>query len=537
MNMKQVFINGNVVTMNPDAPEATAFGIFGDRFFSVGSDEEVEKGADEGTDVVDLGGKTVIPGFNETHNHLSMYAMTLLHADCRTPPNQNIEDIKNRIRDMVGSAKPGEWIRGWGYDDTLISDKRHLTWKDLDEVAPRNPVYISHVSGHLAYINSMALQIAGIGPETPQPDGGEIDKDENGVPTGLLKELAQMALTSHIPPPDVSQYKEILGQAIAHFHQHGITSIHDGGVGIHGTGQSIMQSYRELEAEGKLCLRVYLTVIEEFYRGILDLGLGTGFGSEYLKMGCVKLLQDGSIQGLTGALTEPYYNKPDHRGDLIMPQETLDKQVEKYHSAGLQIAIHANGDRAIESVLQALEKAQQNHPREDTRHMIIHCQMASDDHIRRMKSLEVVPSYFVNHVYYWGDRHVALFLGPERAARISPLASSLKEGLVFTLHSDLPVTPVDPLFSMHTAVNRITREGKTLGPEERISPLEALKAYTTHAAYCSFEEDLKGSIKAGKLADFTVLSDNPLTVAPDKIKDIQVEQTHVGGRRVYERDK
>jgi predicted amidohydrolase YtcJ len=535
MNMKQIYKNGDIVTMNPEMPEATAFGILGDRFSSVGADDEVEKWADGGTKIVDLGGKTVIPGFNETHNHLSMYAMTLLHADCRTPPNQSIEDIKTRIREMAVSAKPDEWIRGWGYDDTLISEKRHLTWKDLDEVAPHNPVYISHVSGHLAYINSMALQIAGIGPDTPQPDGGEIDKDENGVPTGLLKELAQMALTSHIPPPDVGQYKEILAQAIAHFHQHGITSIHDGGVGIRGTGQAIMQALRELETTGELRLRMYLTVIEEFYRGILKLGLGTGFGSEYLKLGCVKLLQDGSIQGLTGALTEPYHNKPDHRGDLIMPQETLDKQVEKYHSAGLQIAIHANGDRAIESCLLAIEKAQVLHPRRDHRHMIIHCQTATPDHIVRMKRLGVVPSYFVNHVYYWGDRHVSLFLGPERAARISPLASSLKEGLIFTLHSDLPVTPVDPIFSIHTAVNRITREGKVLGPDERISPLEALKTYSTHAAYCSFEENIKGSIEVGKLADFAVLSDNPLTVDTDKIKDIQALQTVVGGQSVYER--
>jgi predicted amidohydrolase YtcJ len=211
--------------------------------------------------------------------------------------------------------------------------------------------------------------------------------------------------------------------------------------------------------------------------------------------------------------------------------------VEKYHQAGLQIAIHANGDRAIESTLMAFEKADCQFPGQDLRHMIIHCQTASMDHIARMKQLGVVPSYFVNHVYYWGDRHVSIFLGPERAARISPLASSLKENLIFTLHSDLPVTPVSPLDSIHNAVNRITREGKVLGPDERISPLEALKAYTTHAAYCSFEEDLKGSIEVGKLADFTILSDNPLTVEPEKIKNIDVEQAFVGGRNVYEGDK
>jgi predicted amidohydrolase YtcJ len=266
------------------------------------------------------------------------------------------------------------------------------------------------------------------------------------------------------------------------------------------------------------------------------MGLGTGFGSDYLKIGSVKLWQDGSIQGLTGALMEPYHNRPDWKGEMIMTQETLNALVEKYHGEDLQMAVHANGDGAIESVIQAFERADKVHQNRNLRHMIIHCQMASQDHIGRMKKMGLIPSYFVNHVYYWGDRHKSIFIGPERARRISPLNASLKEGLRFTLHSDLPVTPVDPLFSMYCAVNRITREGEVLGPEERISALEALKTYTTHAAYCSFEEDLKGSIEAGKLADFTILSDNPLTVPPETIKDVRVEGTVVGGRIVFGSD-
>lgn len=533
MAVDQIFLNGNVVTMDPKAPEATAFGIMGDRICAVGSNEEIRKWADSKTKVVDLGGKTIIPGFIESHNHLSSYAMTLLQADCRTPPNRSIEEVKAKVREMADATEPGHWVRGWGYDDTLIAEKRHLTWADLDEVAPRNPVFISHVSGHLAYANSMALEMAAIGPKTPQPTIGNIHKDGKGVPTGLFLEWAQTLVSQHIPPYSISQLKAILQRAIAHYHQAGITSIHDAAIGIRDGAAGVLRAYRELEEEGKLRLRVYMTIIEEFYRQILELGLGTGFGSEYLKVGCVKLFQDGSIQGMTGALMEPYYNRPDFRGELILPQETLDGLVDKYHGEGLQIAVHANGDRAIESVIHAFEKAQQRHPGRDHRHMIIHCQLATQDHIRRMKRLGVVPSYFVNHVYYWGDRHAAMFLGPERARRIDPLARSLKEGLIFTLHSDLPVTQVDPLFSMHCAVNRITRQGEVLGPEERISPLAALKAYTSYAASCSFEEDLKGSIEAGKLADFAVLSDNPLTVSPEAIKDIQVEATVAGGQVVF----
>ena len=282
-------------------------------------------------------------------------------------------------------------------------------------------------------------------------------------------------------------------------------------------------------------MRVYLTIMYEHYDKLIDLGLGRGFGSDSLKLGCVKLFQDGSIQGLTAALAEDYYNQPGFKGDLIMPQETLNQLIDKYHRAGLQMAVHANGDRAIGSVLKAMEKAQESFPRSDFRHMIIHCQTASDDHIHRMKRLGVVPNYFVNHVYYWGDRHLSTFLGPQRAGRIDPLGSSLRAGLEFVLHSDLPVTPLDPIFSIHTAVNRQTRQGEILGPEERIPVLEALKAYTVTAAKCSFEEHLKGSIEQGKLADFIVLTDNPMTCAPEKIKDIRVAATVVGGREVYGR--
>ncbi|MBT4510584.1 MAG: amidohydrolase [Chloroflexi bacterium] len=531
--MDKIFINGQVLTMNPKAPFASAFATIGDRFCAVGPDAEVRKYACANTEIIDLDGKTVVPGFIETHNHLSWFSVFVLWADCGSQRNGTIEDVKSRIREKVEASGAGEWIRGHGYDDTMIADNRHLTRYDLDEVSPENPVMVMHTSGHLAYVNSKALELSGIGPETSQPDGGEIHKDENGVPTGLLKEMSAIMMVGSDFFAEQSdwQTKELLQAAIAHLHKAGVTSIHDGGVGSF----QYLKAYSELEREGKLNLRVYATLLESLYQEILKIGLGTGFGSEHVKIGSVKLLQDGSIQARTAALQEPYHDNPDCKGDLIMAQEALDELVEKYHRAGNQIAIHGNGSAAIESIILAMERAQAVFPRQDHRHMIIHCQTASMDHIVRMKRLGIVPSYFVNHTYYWGDRHYSMFLGPERASRISPLASSLKEGLVFTLHSDLPVTPIDPLFSMYCAVNRITREGMVLGPEERIPPLEALKTYTTYAAYCSFEEDVKGSIETGKLADFVILSDNPLDVEHDKIKDIDVLSTVVGGEMVFEK--
>ncbi|MEM7345744.1 MAG: amidohydrolase family protein, partial [Chloroflexota bacterium] len=224
----------------------------------------------------------------------------------------------------------------------------------------------------------------------------------------------------------------------------------------------------------------------------------------------------------------------DWKGELIYPQEKLNEMICEYHKRGNQVVIHGNGDGAIESILQAFELAQEQFPREDPRHMLIHCQMASDDHIEQMKRLGVIPSYFINHVYYWGDRHKKLFLGPERAARINPLGSSKRAGLTYTMHTDFPVTPYDPWRTLHTAVNRETSGDKVLGEAECLTAEEALRGYTLYAAMCSFEENIKGSLEVGKLADFAIISDNLLTMNPREIKDVQVLQTVVGGRTVYE---
>jgi predicted amidohydrolase YtcJ len=534
----QVFIHAEVLTMDPQRPSAQAIAVSGDRFCAVGSEENVRLEVGSKTRVIDVAGRTIVPGFIESHSHPSLYAMTLLQADCRTPPNWTVEEVKGRLKVMAREAGPGQWVRGWGYDDTLISERRHLDRWHLDEAAPGNPVFVSHVSGHLAYANSLALEIAGIGAGSAQPPNGTFEQDGRGIPTGLLMEQgAQELVLRHIPSYPVPELKEALQQTMKMYHQAGITSSHDAALGYFREGREVLQAYVELEEEGRLHLRIYLSLVEEFYREILGHGPRAPFASELLRLGCVKLFQDGSIQALTAALEEPYQNAPGQRGHLLHPQQFLDDLVEYYHKHGIQVAFHANGDRAIESVLQALERAQRLHPRDDARHLIIHCQLACRDQIRRMKELGVIPSYFVNHVYYWGDRHVSLFLGPERAARIDPLSTSVEAGLIFTLHSDLPVTPVEPLFSMGCAVNRQTRAGLVLGPDQRISPVEALKAYTVHGAYSTFEEHCKGSIQVGKLADFAVLSENPLRVPPERIKEIKVLRTVIGGRTVYKADK
>ncbi|MEZ4605713.1 MAG: amidohydrolase [Deinococcales bacterium] len=529
--MKRVFINGNVITMVEGGARVQAIGSSGEVISILGTNEEVLAWAQD-AEIIDLKGAIVIPGLIDSHSHISAGALWSASANCSTVTCSSIADVQHTLKAVADNTTKGDWVQGFGYDDTGLKDMRHLNRRDLDSVSTEHPIFVSHISGHLAYLNSLALELADINADTPNPAGGTIVKDETGEPTGLLLETAGFLARAKLPLPSREAFEEMVINMIAHYNRHGLTSTHDGAIGM-AKGSDFMGICRELEKAHKLNIRIYGDLLPDMHAGADKLGMAKGFGSNYIRAGAVKYFQDGSIQGLTGALLDDYHNKAGWRGELIYPQTELEEKFLYHQQNGDQIVVHGNGDAAIESIITALEKAQAAHPREDCRHMLIHCQMAHDDHIERMKALGIVPSYFVNHVYYWGDRHKRLFIGPERASRIDPLGSSLRKGLLFSIHTDYPVTPIDPIHNMHIAVNRITREGQLLGEDERISALEALKTYTTHAAWCSFEEDRKGSLEVGKLADMTVLSEDILAVAPETIKDIKVLRTVVGGRSVY----
>ena len=531
--MDKLYFNGRIITMDPAQPEADSLAVFGDRLLFVGRYEDLNTRRTDQTEVIDLKGRTVIPGLIETHNHLSYFATTLLMTDCSPIANSGLAAVKTRLKEVADQTETGHWIVGWGYDDTM-AEGGHLTRQELDSVSTEHPIAIQHASGHLTYANSLSLEMAGIVKGTPHPAGGWFDLDDDGQPTGVLREhSAQLMVLGLLPTPDAKFFMEYIPKAVEVYNQRGVTSVHDGAVGIAGQGVATCQAYRALEEAGRLNVRVYMTTMYDWYHHLLSAGLGQGFGSDMLRVGAVKMFQDGSIQGLTAALLDDYYCQPGFKGEFIKTQAEMDEMVARYHKQGLQIAVHANGDRAIESVLTSFERAQAAYPQPELRHMIIHCQMANDDQIARMKALAIIPSYFPNHVHYWGDRHASRFIGPERAARINPLGSSVRAGLRFTLHADTPVTPIDPFHSMYCAVNRLTSSGELLGPEERITPYQALKAFTLDAAYSSFEDHIKGSLEAGKLADFLILDENPLTVAPQRIKDILVLETVVGGRTVW----
>ncbi len=532
MSTNKIFINANIITMNKVTPTAEAIGISGDTISVVGTNSDVQSWGVADVEVIDVGGKTIIPGLIESHSHISAGALFATSANCLLATR--VEEALELVSGVAHQTEPDQWVQGIGFDDTGVVEMRHLNRQDLDAVSTKHPICVYHISHHIAYVNSKALELAGIDASTPNPSGGTIVKDERGEPTGVLEETACFSMVKLIPQGTRAFFKEQMVKMIAGYNAVGLTGNHDPAIGMAGETVSYLNIARELEQAGNLNLRIYGDMLDEVYEEYDRMGVSKGFGTNAFKIGGRKLFQDGSIQAFTGCLLEGYHTRPDWKGELISPQEELNQMICAYHKNGDQVVIHGNGDGAIESILQAFELAQQQFPRKDPRHMLIHCQMASDDHIERMMRLGIIPSYFINHVYYWGDRHKELFIGPERAARINPLGSSERAGMIYSMHTDFPVTPFDPWRALHTAVNRETSGGQILGEAECISPLQALRGYTLYAAMCSFEEDIKGSLEVGKLADLVVISDDPLTMGPKQIKDIQVLRTVVGGRTVYE---
>jgi hypothetical protein len=544
----KVYLNGRVITLTDSQPQAEAVAVLGDKIAAVGPDAAVRELIGPKTMIEDLNGKTLIPGLNEPHNHFGMYGpATMLSVNLQSPPLgpiENMDGLVSALRSKAEEMPNGGWVTGRGYDDTLMAENRHPTRHDLDKASSAKPIFISHVSGHFSVANTKALEMAGVKKDIPQPVGGVVRKDpKTNEPDGVLEEMpAQMLVGRLIPALTMEQRLKGIALASSHYLRVGVASCSDAGVNFPGMGsnQEIV-AYQKAIQGGILPLRITMMVGIHFLlgEGAQNPSFLTGFGDSRLKIGPAKIIVDGSIQGYTGWLIQPYHApfKGDRTycGYPVTPPEKLTPLVLAAHKAGFQIAAHGNGDAAIDAILDAYQLAQEKYPRADARHRIEHCQTAREDQLDRMAELGVSPSFFVSHTFYWGDRHKNIFLGPDRAKRISPLKSALKRGIKFSLHSDCPVTPVSPLFCVFAAVNRLTRNGETLGPEFRLTSEEALRAVTLDAAWQTFDERIKGSIEVGKLADFTILAENPLAVSPERIKDIQVEEVIIGGQSEYNR--
>ena len=522
-----VYVNGSVVTMDGKGTVAEAVAVTGGRIERVGSAAELRK---LGGKVVDLQGRTMLPGFYAAHDHFPQIGiMTVTQVDLNSPPIGTVgsmEHILRLLKQKAASTPKGQWIVGRGYDDTLIRDKRHPTKLDLDQVSTEHPVWVTHISGHMGAGNTMALQIAKVTKDTPQPKGGHVAKDsKTGEPTGYIEESHSM-VTRHIPAVTPEQMREGIRWANREYLSKGVTT-----ASVTGGARERYIAVRDAIARGDVKLRF------DWY--LSGANIEKLPGNDRIRINGVKAWHDGSIQGYTGYLGAPYHVQPagknDYRGYPTRTRDELVNMVARWHKAGMQAAIHANGDAAIDDVLFAYEKVLGG--KTDARFRIEHCQTPREEQLDAMKRLGITPSFFVGHVYYWGDRHRDIFLGPTRAARISPLKSALNRGIRFSIHNDTPVTPVDPLLLVWNAVNRTTRDGQVLGAEQRIGVMQALRAVTSDAAWQNFDENTRGSIEEGKAADFVVLDRNPLNVPPMEIRNIAVTETIVGGEPVWKKGR
>ncbi|MEM0007936.1 MAG: amidohydrolase [Candidatus Bathyarchaeia archaeon] len=513
-------LNANVVTLDAGKPRAEALAIRDGRIVAVGSGEEVRKYAGSGTKVIDLEGKTVVPGFVDCHVHMTGFGQHLQTLDLRNV--SSIEEMKLRIREYADKYPEKRWILGGRWDHERFSEKRFPTRWDLDEAVRDKPVFLIRVCGHIGVVNTKALELAGIRKETVV-NGGAVDLDAvSGEPNGVLRENALNLVWRVVPKPSMAELEEACIQACRRAVENGLTGVH----WIVDSADEI-RVIQKLYNEGRLPLRVYLGIPVKLLDEVLRLGLVTGFGNDMIRLGFVKLFADGSLGARTAALKEPYADKPETSGMLIYSQRRLNRLVLKAHRAGWQLAVHAIGDKAIESVLEAFSKALRRFPRKDHRHRIEHCSVVNPRLIRRMKRLGLIASvqpHFVVSDFWVVDR-----VGVERARWVYPFKTLLRTGVVVASGSDCPVEPISPLLGVWAAVAR-----KSFC-EESLTVEEALKTYTLNAAYASFEEAEKGTISVGKFADLTVLSDDPFKVAPDEIRSISVEMTIVGGKIVYSR--
>lgn len=529
-----LYSNGTIVSMDARGASFEAVGVRGGRIVAVGSRELVSRSLRPGFTQVDLHGHTLLPGFYAAHDHFPEAGENdLYQVDLNSPPIgtiRNIDELVAALKRKADATPAGKWVLGWGYDDTLLAEARHPTRADLDRVSTQHPVWVVHISGHLAAANSKALEIAGVTKATAEPRGGRIRHDNlTGEPNGVFEECGSL-VGRHIPGYTAEQRQASIRQAQSGYLAQGITT-----TVIAGASAETLHDLDAAVAAGTLRLRISALV---GWRSADPMPVMRAAG-ERIHLTGVKLLQDGSLQGYTGYLAKPYYRLPegkqDYRGYASRPREDLIRMVTDFHKRGLRVAIHGNGDAAIDDILEAFAAAQLAAPRPDARHRIEHCQTAREDQLARMEQLGVSPSFFVAHVYYWGDRHRDIFLGPERGARISPLAGALRHHLHITTHNDTSVTPVNPIMLVWTAVNRVTTSGKVLGKDQAIPVLDALRSVTSEAAWQNFEENDRGSIEPGKFADFVILDRNPLIVPPMELRDLQVLETIIGGVQVSAR--
>ena len=533
-----IFSARKILTMNTYQPVTTHVAVRGGRILGTGSLDELAEWGDYTIDN-SFEDKILLPGFVEAHCHAmngSVWENTYVGYFDRTDPDgrvwlgiKDLDGVLDRLREIERTLdNPEQTLVAWGFDPIYFSDGVRMTVSHLDQVSRDRKILVQHSNGHLLNVSRKVLELAGIDANT---DVEGVMKDADGNPSGELGEMAAQFMAYRVT--DVRRFDEINAEDLRSFARTatnvGVTTATD----LHARVQDQnVKNYVEVTQDPNYPLRLVpaagcLTMsIEEGPGHVADL---KRHNNDKLFFGLCKIMTDGSIQGFTGRLKWPGYFNGKPNGIWNLPPQTLTNMVEAYHLAGLQMHMHTNGDEASELMIDAIEKALHKSPRPDHRHTLTHCQMADESQFRRMAQLGICSNLFANHIYYWGDQHYCQTMGPDRAMRMDACATAKRIGVPFTIHSDAPVTPLDPLFTAWCAVNRQTASGRILGPNERIDVEDALRAITLGAAFTLRLDHLVGSIEPGKYADFAVLDDDPTTVPVEALKDVSVWGTVIDG--------
>ncbi len=540
---KSLFYNGSILTMEDDKKSVEAVIVENDKIIFCGDYNEGLKLIDDSTKQINLDGRTLLPGFNDSHMHLLNYSLSKLKVNFVGA--NSILDMQSRMKDYVERESIRifeDWVVGFGWNHVNFEEKRLPSKEDIDKVISDRPVYLSRACGHICVVNSKALELVGINKDAQDPEGGRIDKDpETGEPTGILRENALFLVYDKIPiNEEIENIKKLIKAGIKDASKAGLTSIQTDDFSHVKSYEKVIEAYTQLKNNNQLNARINLQMLlkdKEVLNDFLKRKIKTGDGDENVRFGPLKILADGSLGSRTAALEEPYNDDKTTDGVLIYKNDEIKEMFELAHTNGLQLAVHAIGDRCMNQILDMYRYLKDNYPKEDPRFRMIHSQIASEQIFEKFKELDVIadiqPIFMRTDMYMAEDR-----VGTERMKTSYAWKTMMEKGIRLSGGSDCPIEQFDPILGIYTAVNRLDLNGNPNGgwyADESIELYDALKLYTTNSAYSTYEEDTKGKIKQGMLADLVVLSEDITKVKKENIKDIQVDMTILGGKIVFTR--
>ncbi len=533
MHADWILVGGTVLTCDDQGSIHEGVAMGEGKILAVGDRDRVLELRGPRTEVVDLGGRAAMPGIIDSHGHVIGQGMNRRGVKLKYPCAASIEDIQSRIAGAARDLAPGTWIKGWGYDHSKLREQRHPTRQDLDMVAPRHPVAITRTCGHIAVVNSRALELARIPEDIADPPGGRFGRDGDSL-NGVVYGTAMVSLRDAWAP-SLDDIKGALSTCSQDLLENGITTVHDA-----GSADGFARALSEMATSGELKVRVNMMVTArdndpfQQARVFAKSGLTTGFGNDFARIGAYKVIVDGSSSGPTSHTRQPYTSNPGDTGILYVEAPQVDELIEEGHAAGYQVTAHAVGDRAIEIVIDAIEKAMKKYPRPNCRHRIEHCAICPPDLQQRIIDLGIVPVAQPVFFHEFGDGYLQNY-GPERVRHMFPARSFLDQGVMVAASSDFPVTTMDPMLGIYQALRRQTVRGESCFSEETVDLAQALRMYTYNGAYASFEESFKGTLEPGKVADLAILSDDIARLPVEEIKDLVVDMTFVDGDLAYQR--